>query len=141
MKLSATQETRRIAPKTPTGLNVLLVNSSSREQGSVTRHLTHQIVEQLRKHHSIAKLTVRDLVASPLPFIDSKWVDANFTRAEERNARQHKVLSQSNELVEEVKAADVIVLGVPIYNFSVPGVMKAWIDLVARAWVVRGVVR
>lgn len=133
MNLSGTSENRRTAPETQSGLNVLLVNSSSRTQDSVTRYLTNQVIEQLRQRHGIKGLTVRDLAASPLPVIDGKWVESNFTREDDRSELQRAVLAQSDELVEEVKAADVIVLGIPIYNFSVPAAMKAWIDLVARA--------
>ena len=114
-------------------LNVLLVNASSRMQDSVTRHLTDRLVEELQKRHGIAQLVVRDVASTPPPFIDESWVMANFTAAENRNEKQRNVLSQSDMLVSELKDADVIILGVPIYNFSVPAALKAWIDQVARA--------
>jgi len=133
MKLSDTQQNRLPVTATDTGLNVLLINASSRLQDSVTRQLTHSIVEEIRQVHGVARLTVRDLAFAPLPFINDAWVEANFTQVTERDWHQRAVLSQSDALVEELKAADVIVLGVPIYNFSVPATLKAWIDLVARA--------
>ena len=133
MNLSDTQENRRLQNLDRSGLNVLLINASSRKEGSVTRHLTSRLVEELNQHVGVANLTVRDLAASPLPFIDDAWIAANFTKADERDRHQHAVLAQSNKLVEELKAADVIIMGVPIYNFSVPAALKAWIDQVARA--------
>jgi FMN-dependent NADH-azoreductase len=115
------------------GLRVLLVNSSSRIQDSVTRHLTEKLVEELRQTHGISTLTVRDVAAAPLPVIDESWVMANFTAEENRDEQQRNVLAQSDTLVAELKDADIIILGVPIYNFSVPAALKAWIDQVARA--------
>jgi len=115
------------------GLRVLLVNASSRIQDSVTRHLTEKLVEELRQTHGISTLTVRDVAAAPLPVIDESWVMANFTAEENRDEQQRNVLAQSDTLVAELKDADIIILGVPIYNFSVPAALKAWIDQVARA--------
>lgn len=126
MKTSDTQNSQ-------SGLNVLLVNASSRLQDSVTRHLTERLVEEIRQRHGIAQLVVRDVAASPPNVIDESWVKANFTTAEDRDEQQLNVLAQSDNLVAELKDADVIILGVPIYNFSVPAALKAWIDLVARA--------
>jgi len=64
-----------------------------------------------------------------------EWVEANFTPAADRDEVQRDALALSDQLVAEIKAADVIVIGTPIYNFSVPAVLKAWIDLIARAGV------
>ena len=133
MSVLDTRKNRQYQNPGRSGLNVLLINASSRKQGSVTRHLTSRLVEELNRKVGVANMAVRDLTASPLPFIDDAWVAANFTRADERDGHQQAVLAQSNELVEELKAADVIILGVPIYNFSVPAAFKAWIDQVARA--------
>ena len=133
MKSSETQVNKKSQARGQTGLSVLLVNASSRFQDSVTRHLTEKLVEELQQHHGIAELTVRDVAALPLPFIDESWVAANFTAPENRDRQQQGVLAQSDSLVAELEAADVIILGVPIYNFSVPAALKAWIDMVARA--------
>ena len=117
------------------GLNVLLINASSRTADSVTRYLTQKVVDQLEQSASIRKLMVRDVAEMSLPFIKESWVEANFTAPEQRNEKHHKELALSDALVDELKLADVIVMGVPIYNFSVPAALKAWIDLVARAGV------
>ena len=68
-----------------------------------------------------------------MPLIDEAWIGANFTPAEERTQEQLEILAFSDELVAELKAADILVIGSPIYNFGVPAALKAWVDLVARA--------
>lgn len=115
------------------GVKVLLVNASSRIHDSVTRQLTENLVNQIDKHYGVEQLTIRDVAANPLPVIDESWVTANFTDPTQRTNAQKATLALSDELVNELKATDVIILGVPIYNFGVPAALKAWIDLVARA--------
>ena len=78
------------------------------------------------------QLIQRDL-AKGIPFIDEQWITANFTPMEERTPEHKAQLSYSDSLVEELKIADHIVIASPIYNFSVPAVLKAWIDMIARA--------
>ncbi len=107
---------------------ILRVDGSARTEGSVSRALTDRIIARF----DTADVTVRDL-ATPLPQIDEGWVGANFTPAEQRTPAQAQALALSDELVQELRAADVVVLGVPVYNFSVPAALKAWIDLIARA--------
>lgn len=107
---------------------ILRVDGSARTEGSVSRALTDRIIARF----DTADVTVRDL-ATPLPQIDEGWVSANFTPAEQRTPAQAQTLALSDELVQELRAADVVVLGVPVYNFSVPAALKAWIDLIARA--------
>ena len=65
--------------------------------------------------------------------MDQDWIGANFTLADDRTADQRAILSTSNSLVEELQRNDVIVLSVPIYNFSIPAALKLWVDQVARA--------
>jgi FMN-dependent NADH-azoreductase len=68
-----------------------------------------------------------------LSFIDENWLGANWTPDEERNAAKKSLLALSDTLIEELEQADIIVLGVPMYNFAIPAALKAWIDLIARA--------
>lgn len=110
---------------------ILHINSSSRIAGSVTRDISSQLVAHLQQQNA-ATVTNRDL-AEGLPFIDEQWVGANFTDPAERSDEQKTALALSDELVEELKQASHIVIAAPIYNFSVPAVLKAWIDMVARA--------
>jgi len=114
-----------------TQLNVLHINASSRYDGSLTRAVSTQLTEILAGQHDVT-LQQRD-VASGLPFVDEDWINANFTDPEDRSDTQKDILGLSDQLINEVKAADVMVMAVPIYNFGIPAALKAWIDLVARA--------
>ncbi|MDH5618638.1 MAG: NAD(P)H-dependent oxidoreductase [Gammaproteobacteria bacterium] len=115
-----------------TTLNVLEVQASARGEGSISRDLTADLIAALEARHGELNITRRDL-AKGLPFIDEAWVAANFTPDEDRTSTHRQILSRSDDLVAELQAADVIVIGAPMYNFSVPAVLKAWIDMIARA--------
>jgi FMN-dependent NADH-azoreductase len=91
-----------------------------------------KVSQQLRHMNDNLDEIERDLIAG-IPFIDESWIGANFTADEDRNPMQVDRLQQSNNLVAEIQQADVIVIGSPIYNFSVPAVLKAWVDQIARA--------
>jgi FMN-dependent NADH-azoreductase len=94
--------------------------------------LSADLVGALEARHGSIELTRRDL-SHGLPFVDEAWIEANFTAAEERNASQRAALAESDALVAELEAADVLVIGAPIYNFGVPAALKAWVDMIARA--------
>jgi len=117
---------------TQTPLKILEVQASARAEGSVSRDLTADLIAALEDRYGTADITRRDL-AQGLPFVDEAWVGANLTAPEERTSTQHQILSRSDDLVAELQEADVIVIGAPMYNFSVPAVLKAWIDMIARA--------
>jgi FMN-dependent NADH-azoreductase len=114
-------------------LKVLRVDSSARRDGSVTRRVADALIEQLEMSEGPLDVTLRDLAVTLPMFVDAAWVDANFTPAEQRSAAQRVALVESDTLVAELKAADVLVIGVPIYNFGIPATLKAWVDMVARA--------
>lgn len=107
---------------------VLHIDSSARSENSVSRDLSARIVARLDPTTVIR----RDL-RQALPQVTEEWIGANFTSADQRDAVQRDTLALSDQLVEEIRAADTIVIGAPIYNFGVPSALKAWIDLVARA--------
>jgi len=111
---------------------ILKIDASARKSGSVTRELSEQLVTSLLAGDSQASVIERDLAAG-LPFVDETWIGANFTDPADRTPDQKLKLALSDTLVSEVRAADVLVIGVPIYNFGVPASLKAWIDLIARA--------
>jgi len=111
---------------------ILRLDSSMRFTGSVTRALADRLVSRLRATMPAAKTIHRDL-ADGVPLVDEFWIGANFTDPAERDSAQREALTRSDELVAELKAADTIVIGLPIYNFGVPAAFKAWIDMVARA--------
>ena len=106
---------------------VLHIDASARFAGSTTRQLTASIVEKLG-----GSVIRRDLTEA-IPQITEDWVGANFTPADQRSAAQQDVLALSDTLVAELRAADVIVIGVPVYNFGVPAALKAWVDQIGRA--------
>jgi hypothetical protein len=104
-----------------TPLKVLEVAASGRNDGSVSRMLSADLIGALEERHGTVALTRRDLNKG-LPFVDDAWINANFTAPEERSAGQRAALAESDALVAELKAADVLVIGSPIYNFGVPRV-------------------
>jgi FMN-dependent NADH-azoreductase len=110
---------------------ILRIDSSARRTGSVSRDLADRIVAQVAPGAHVAR---RDL-ADGLPLIDEAWVEANFAREPERSPEQRARLALSDRLVAELAEADILVIGLPIYNFGVPAAFKAWVDLVARAGV------
>ena len=109
---------------------VLRIDASARRTGSVSRDLTDKIISKLAADTVIT----RDL-STGMPLIDETWLGANWTPAAERNAAQKDVLALSDALIAEIKAADTLVIGVPVYNFAIPGALKAWVDQIARAGV------
>ncbi len=117
---------------TTQALNVLLISASGRKDSSVTRQLSGELITSLTEAGKIVSIRERDLAAG-MPLVDQDWIAANFTPIEDRTADQVATLSFSDSLVEEIKAADLIVIGAPIYNFGVPAALKAWIDQIARA--------
>jgi len=109
--------------------NILSIQSSGRQDGSITRQLSRAVIDRLS-----GTVIERDLTTS-VPHVDAAWIEANFTPVDTRTAQQSTTLAFSDRLVAEIENADVIVLGVPIYNFGVPAALKAWFDMVARAGV------
>ena len=120
-------------------MNILQINSSARSwangQGSQSTRLANELVEQLRAANPAATLTLRDLTANPHPALDEATLGALFTPAEARSAEQHARVALDLALIEEVKAADVIVIGVPMVNFGITSQLKNWIDAIAKAGV------
>lgn len=111
--------------------HILSVQSSARGEGSHSRELSAELIAALggSDTHTV---TERDLI-DPVPQVDAQWLGANWTPAENRSAEQAEALALSDALIAELEAADVIVIGVPVYNFAVPAALKAWIDQIARA--------
>jgi len=111
---------------------VLEVSASGRSGGSVSRQLTRDLINALDDRYGNVVTHHRDL-ADGVPFVSQAWIDANFTPEESRSDEQQATLAYSDQLVTELKEADVIVIGAPVYNFSIPAALKAWIDMIARA--------
>jgi FMN-dependent NADH-azoreductase len=116
-------------------MNILQINSSARVESSQSSRLASDIVARLRAVHPQAALTVRDLARSPHPPLDESTLAALFTPPAERTTEQAARVAQDDALISEVQAADVVVLGVPMYNFGVSTQLKNWIDAISRAQV------
>lgn len=114
-------------------INILRIESSARDEDSVSRQLTAKVIDHLGSKTAI-RVTERN-VSEGLPFVSSEWVGANFTPAEQRTQQQASALALSDQLIVEVKHADTLVLGIPVYNFGIPASLKAWIDQITRAGV------
>lgn len=114
------------------GLKILKIDSSGRTTGSASRTLGDDLLRALEQRYGKTTVTRRDL-AKGIALVDEDWIAANFTPAEERDEAQRATLSDSDALVAELQAADIIVIGAPIYNFGVPASLKAWVDMIARA--------
>lgn len=110
---------------------ILRIDSSANTENSVTRAMADRIIETLGD----SDIIVRDLAHEPLPQITHTWAVARTTPEQDRAPEQIEALVQSDKLVAELLAADTIVIGAPIYNFSIPASLKSWIDLVARVGV------
>ena len=113
-------------------MKILEVSASGRRADSVSRKLSNEIIEALETREGAVEVVRRDL-SRGIPLVDERWIQANFTPEDERTSDQREALRESDALVEELQAADVIVIGSPIYNFGIPAALKAWVDMIARA--------
>ncbi|MFK0088829.1 FMN-dependent NADH-azoreductase [Pseudomonas sp. NPDC090755] len=114
---------------------VLVIESSARQQDSISRQLTRDFVSQWQAAHPADVITQRDLAVNPVPHLDANLLGGWMKPAEQRSDEELKALARSNELTDEVLAADVLVLAAPMYNFTIPSTLKAWLDHVLRAGV------
>ena len=112
---------------------LLHLDSSPLGEASISRHLTSEFVDSWKLANPDGKVITRDLTKSGLVTIDAAWIGAAYTPEASRTAEQRQALALSDELLEELFAADEYVFGVPMHNFSIPGVFKLWIDQIARA--------
>lgn len=116
-------------------MNILQINASARREGANSTRVADAIVARLRAANPEARLTLRDLAGNPHPVLDETALGALFTPAEQRTPAQASRVALDDALIAELQAAEVLVLGVPMYNFGVPAQLKNWIDAVARAGV------
>ncbi len=115
--------------------HVLIIESSARQQDSVSRQLTRQFISQWQTAHPADLISVRDLAKSPVPHLDTNLLGGWMKPLEQRNETEQAALDRSKLLTDELLAADVLVLAAPMYNFSIPSTLKAWLDHVLRAGV------
>jgi FMN-dependent NADH-azoreductase len=114
-------------------MNILQINSSARIENSQSTNLANSLVQRIRADRPEATLTVRDLSRTPHPALDESALQALFTPADQRTAEHVDRVALDDILIAEIVAADVVVLGVPMYNFGVPTQLKNWIDAISRA--------
>lgn len=114
-----------------TNRTILRIDASMRRQKSVSRMLADEMVAALGARKPGITVINRDLAAG-IGIVNAAWIEAERTSEENRTPDQRALLAQSDALVAELQAADDIVIATPIYNFSVPAALKAWIDLICR---------
>jgi FMN-dependent NADH-azoreductase len=112
--------------------HLLHIDSSPRGERSHSRRMTKEFVERWKQVHPGDTVTYRDLGRYPVPHVDEPWIAAAFTPPEQRTPELWDAISLSDRLVDEFLAADIYIIGVPMYNFSVPSTFKAYIDQIVR---------
>ena len=114
---------------------VLVIESSARQEGSVSRQLTADFIARWQAVHPQDQLTIRDLARQPVPHLDETLLGGWMKPAEQQTEAEQAAAARSSELTEELLAADVLVLAAPMYNFAIPSTLKSWLDHVLRAGV------
>lgn len=111
---------------------LLHIDSSPRGERSHSRQLTAHFVDAWRQAHPGGSVVRRDLGLHPVPLISDAWIAAAFTPPDHHGPAQRAAIACSNELVDELLAADHVVIGAPMHNFAITAALKAWIDQVVR---------
>lgn len=115
--------------------NILVITASIFGQEGQSSQLVKRTLNQLQLAYGGVNVVTRDLAAEPVPHLDASRFGAFLTGADDRNDEQKRVIDYSDSLIQEIKDADVIVMGVPMYNFGIPSSLKAYFDHIARAGV------
>lgn len=114
---------------------LLQINTSLFSEQGQSSKLTREFVSAWRARNPDGQVIVRDLAANPLPHLTAERFQAFLAKPEARTPAQQTIVAESDALIDELKAADAIVLGLPMYNFGIPSTLKAYIDHIARAGV------
>ena len=114
-------------------MNILQIKASVFNGNGQSSRLANQFVAELLARHPGARVVERDLAAEPVPHLDGSRVAALFAKPDARTDEQKAVVAYSDAMIGELRRANVVVLGLPMYNFGVPSQLKAWFDHVARA--------
>lgn len=115
--------------------NILVITASIFGQDGQSSQLVTKTLDKLTRQHPEARVEIRDLAKEPVPHLDAERFGAFLSAQDDPTAEQAEVLAYSDELIAEFKQADAVLLGVPMYNFGVPSVLKAYFDHIARAGV------
>jgi FMN-dependent NADH-azoreductase len=110
----------------------LLVIESSPRSASASTALTSKFAAEWQKKNPEGKVITRNVFTNPVPLVDEAWIGAAYTSVANRTDEQKKALAASDEYVDELLAADTIVIGAPMHNFNVSSPLKAWFDQIVR---------
>ena len=111
---------------------LLHIDASARLERSISRGLSAKFIESWLAARPGDRVIRRDLAVNPPGFVTEAWIGACFTPEQDRTAAQRAELIESDGLIAELEAADLVVLGTPMYNYGMPAALKAWVDLVIR---------
>lgn len=119
--------------------HILHIDASARpgiagtdNHGSHSRHLTYQFVSQWQSSRPQDTVTYRDIGQNPPSIISHDWIASAFAPEGRRESWMKAALTESDQLIDELIAADIVVIGTPLYNFGMPAALKAWVDQVVR---------
>lgn len=112
--------------------HLLHIDASPRGERSHSRRMTREFVQQWQQHYPNNTIAYRDVGRNPIPHVDEAWIAAAFSPPEQYTPQLQEAIRLSDQLIDEFLAADVYVIGVPMYNFSVPSGFKAYIDQIVR---------
>ncbi|NIY76121.1 FMN-dependent NADH-azoreductase [Thalassospira sp. HF15] len=115
--------------------NILHVSASVNGENSNSRQIALKLIDRIKAADPSAKVAERDTNEALVSAITGETVGAYYTPAEDRSDAQKEVIAASDKMVAELLDADILVIGAPMYNFSVPSTLKAWVDLIARVGV------
>ncbi|EJL72683.1 FMN-dependent NADH-azoreductase [Chryseobacterium populi] len=113
--------------------NILNIKTSISGENSVSNQLSQIIINQLLKKDPESKVVVRDLATQPIPHLEIHHFNASGIPDEEKNDEQKEASKYSDRALKEIEEADIIVIGVPFYNFTFPSTLKSWIDSISVA--------
>ncbi|MBD3658104.1 MULTISPECIES: FMN-dependent NADH-azoreductase [Marinobacter] len=115
--------------------NILVITTSIFGEDGQSSQLINQALDQLATANPEARVTIRNLASNPVPHLSGERFGAFLSAADNRTAEQQAVIDFSDQLIEELRTADAVILGVPMYNFGIPSGLKAYFDHIARAGV------
>ncbi|MBF4491303.1 NAD(P)H-dependent oxidoreductase [Flavobacterium sp. MR2016-29] len=112
---------------------ILNIVTSTKGDASFSNKLSNAILQKLKRTYGETQVKTLDLSKAPSPYLSGLDISALYTPAEQRSDAQNETLKYSDEATTDLIEADIVVIGVPLYNFGIPAVLKGWIDQVARA--------
>ena len=112
---------------------ILNIATSTKGDASFSNKLSNAILDKLETIYGEVQVKTTDLTKTPSPYLTGLDISAFYTPVEQHTEDQKETLKYSDEAVKDILEADIIVIGVPLYNFGIPAVLKGWIDQVARA--------